>query len=232
MRTRSFRTGWHQAWRAHRFQGVEYTDTKAIVIPQAKTIYVPMPKAANSSARRALLPTLGIDPDSIEHIQLETKSLTEPCSTALPKAGPDWFVFTIVRHPYERAHSAWRNKLEEHDTPFKPLKSMGLERGDSFRTFLIACNLWPRKMLNDHFIPQTDLLQQAMKVPGFRIFQMEDLGTAWPEICDEIEARGGVRPSAMPHLNPTRKPIKLDFSASERMLLKRLYGRDFAPLGY
>ncbi len=229
---KQFRRNRRKASRSHLRDGVSYTDTKAIVLPAARAIYVPMPKAANSSIRKALLPVLGIDPDSVTQIQRETKHLTEPCSTALPKAGPDWMVFTVVRDPFQRTHSAWRNKLDEQTKPFDALRIMGLRKGDSFLTYLLVCNLWPRKMLNDHFIPQTDLLEEARKLPQFRVYRMEDLASGWPEICSEIEERSGIRPLELPHLNQTRKPTELTFSLAEKLLMARLYGRDRKQLGY
>ncbi len=232
MNWKTFRTGWRRAMEAHYKRNVSHTDTKAIVLEKARAIYIPMPKAANSSIRKALLPVLGIDPQQVSQVQAETRHLTEPCSTALPKAGPDWMVFTVVREPYDRAHSAWRDKLENQDSSFRSLRGTGLEKGDSFSLFLLVCNLWPRKMLNDHFIPQTDLLEQARKLPDFRIYRMEDLGRDWPGICDEIEERSGIRPLDLPHLNQSRKPEALSFPPGEKLMLWRLYNRDRKPLGY
>lgn len=228
----TLRRGWQDAMVAHYVKGIDYTDTKAIVIESARVIYIPIPKAANSSVRKALCPTLGIDPATVTDVQGDPRIRTQPCSTALPLAGSDWFVFTIVRHPFDRAYSAWRNKLEDHIKPFKALKGMGLKRGDSFRTFLGVCNLWPRKMLNDHFVPQSDLLGAALARPDFKVYHMEDLAQSWSEICDRIEAQGGTRPLDIPHLNRAAKPTKADYTWSERRLMLRLYLRDFRALGY
>lgn len=219
-------------WRLRR-HGIGRTTAKAIVLKDARTLYIPIPKAANSSIRMALCPTLGIDPATVHDVQGSDGIQTIPLSDALAMIDPDWEIFTVVRDPWQRARSAWRDKLVHRNPPLKPLITMGLEKSDSFATFLMLSALWPRQALNDHFISQTDLLAPVLDRPGTTILHMETLAKDWPDLCDQIEARGGVRPDPLPHLNSRPKPsAKPTYSPMERRLLQRLYGRDFAPLGY
>lgn len=221
-----------QAWFRHLVLRIDFTAGQAIVIPDAKTIYIPMPKAANSSARRALLPPLGLDPDDFKNIQSDTKHLTVSISKALRQAGPDWFIFTIVRDPTTRAYSAWLNKLEQSSGQFRPLKAMGLRKGDSFERFMRVLMMWPQKMLNDHFIPQSLLLSKARESVNLAVYKVEDLATGWPEICDRIEAQGGTRPLNMPHLNQTKPTAGVKYSARSKRLLCQLYAKDYDTFGY
>jgi hypothetical protein len=110
-------------------------------------------------------------------------------------------LFTIVRDPFERAYSAYNNKLVKHQTPFPALRVMGLEQHDSFSTFLKVMNAWPQHRLNDQFIPQRDLLAPVLAHSQLEIFRVETLATDWPVICDRIVGNGGTRPAEMPRMD-------------------------------
>jgi len=78
-----------------------YTEARCLVFPEFKIAYVPIPKCANSSIRAALLPLIGIQPESIQKIQ-EFRGFEERnFKRFLKKENLDnWYVFCVVRNPY------------------------------------------------------------------------------------------------------------------------------------
>lgn len=234
MRRGKFKQSLKEARHRRNAMGEVKRELKAVVIPEARAIYFAVPKAANSSAKLALCPTLGIDTAAIRTQQDIHSELipTLPAAEAVAMAGPDWFTFTIVRHPVDRAYSAWRDKLDRAETPFRPLAHMGLERGDSFETFLKVLQAWPVDQLNDHFMPQHRLLADALTLPDLRMVRMEDIGTEWALISDELERRGARRPDAIPHVNRSGPVHRPELSRTALWRIYRLYWRDFGTLGY
>lgn len=220
-----------RAWKDH---GRRHQELRAILIHSAKVVYFPVPKAANSSIKKALCPSLGIDPDIIQtHDDVHSDKIpTFPARALVKMKLDDWVLFTVTRHPFDRAHSAWRDKVDAMRDDFSPSRSMGLEPGDSFLTFLMVTNFWPTPRLNDHFIPQTELLRDPMAKFDLKVFQMEQLENDWEPLCDLIEERGGVRPLSLPHLNASGGKTPKNFTPPEKILLNRLYGSDLKTLGY
>lgn len=235
MKLGRFLNGAFIAYRARYLHGKKKNDTKALVFEDAKTIYIPIPKAGNTSIRRALFPVMGIDPDARVNLHSgeEVTPFIQRCSEALPKAGPDWFVFTVVRHPYDRIFSGWREKLDRRARTFRPLITTGLTPGDSFETFLRVCNAWPTLQLNDHFMPQAELLRPAMAIRDIEVFRLEEMDAAqWSAICNRIEAQGGARPLPLPHIHSYANRGGQEYSRTALRLMRRLYGRDLDLLGY
>lgn len=231
-RVRRFRGLWSRRLQ-HHLLGRDRLDTKVMVLPTARSLYVPIPKAANTSARTALLPVLGIDPASVRDVHHDPRIHIRPASRAMDLAGPGWFVFTIVRNPYTRALSAWRDKVVRREAEMHALRIMGVEKSDSFETFLEACASWVRPMLNDHFMPQADLLARPMKRADLQVYRFETLEQDWPEICKKIIAQGADSPSELPQHNQSGAPgTGHVFTDREIALIQDLYAKDFHAFGY
>lgn len=204
---------------------------KALVIEGAKTVYIPIPKAANSSITLALYPTLNLATPPLQVMRQDKNLLYRPVVEALQLAEPDWFIFSVVRDPISRSKSAYRNKVLMDDPIFRPCATMGILPTDDFETFVEKCSKWPRGYLNDHFQPQSVLLSRALKDHRFHLYKFETLKRDWNVICDQIESRSATRPDKLPHENSSSHiPIKV----SERALdiACRFYRKDFQVFGY
>lgn len=208
------------------------TDTWVIPIADAKICYVPIPKAANTSMRYALLPLLGLQQAQIENIHRDSRIPKLKSSTFLRDYESEWFVFTVVRNPVERAFSAYKNKLLDPVTPFRRLAQMGLKSGDSFETFLTALKDWPEKALNDHFLPQTVLLSRFMAKSDISIFKLEQAEQWWDALDGEVSARCGVHLDRLKNLNATHQGTRKDLSRKEKALIEDLYSEDFDAFDY
>jgi hypothetical protein len=106
-----------------------HVDTRTLVFPDLKVMYVPVPKAACTAIMWALAELSGLDqdlfyssfgfevsrsltihdlsnwPDRFLYMKLSEEEKEEIL------AAPDWFRFTVVRHPFRRLWSAWQSKV-------------------------------------------------------------------------------------------------------------------------
>jgi hypothetical protein len=217
----------------HSVLGKRADDARVLLMEDARSVYVPIPKAANSSTKLALCPVLGIDPASVTEVQKDPRLPMPHFSDIASRIGPDWFVFTVVRDPWTRVLSAYRDKVQRKRVQLRALQAMGLEAGDSFETFLAALNRWPRRLLNDHFIPQSDLLAPVRASTRLLVLRSEDLPDAWAQIEDGLSRQGAPAPAAIGHQNVTGAQKNVpDFTPRAVDLIRRLYADDFAQLGY
>lgn len=208
------------------------TNTWVIPFFDSKICYIPIPKAANTSMRYALLPLLHLDPNDVHDVHKDTRIPKMRSSNFLQTYDPSWFVFSVVRHPAVRAYSAYKNKLLRPAVPFRRLSEMGLKRQDTFETFLRALQDWPMKALNDHFLPQSELLSRFLPTSKISIYKLENVGKWWETLDDETFVRSGLHLGALRNLNETSKSIEKELSHVEKSIIRDLYQRDFETFGY
>lgn len=217
----------------HRVLGKRADDARVLLLEHARTVYVPIPKAANSSTKLALCPVLGIDPGTVTEVQKDPRLPMVRFSEVASRISGDWFVFTVVRDPWTRALSAFRDKVQRKGVQLRSLQAMGLEPGDDFETFLAALNRWPRLLLNDHFIPQSDLLAPVMAVCKPLVIRSEDLPDAWTRVTEGLERQGAPSPAPIGHQNVTGAQRNVpEFTPRAVRLIRKLYAEDFDRLGY
>jgi len=121
------------------FGRFEPLDAPVLALEELKVAYIPVPKAANSSVRSALMASIGNEDAellSVQELHSSTRSMLQPASKFFSKPRADWHVFTVVRNPSSRARSAWQNKLIDPPEIFGPLKRMGIRYRMSFEDFL------------------------------------------------------------------------------------------------
>jgi hypothetical protein len=139
--------------------------------------------------------------------------------------GNDWFVFTAVRHPIDRAVSAWRDKVGNPEQK-NVLRKNGIKPGDSFEYFVKVISLWPKQALDAHVIPQSTILHYAKDAP-INIFRFENLNTQWNIIAREIERRSGLKAAPLGRINASNAP-RPKIAPDSAKKLYRLYAEDLA----
>lgn len=214
--------------------GSDGRDPLVLLFPKYKIAYVPVPKAANSSIRAALLPLLDIDPAVVPNIYQFDGFIERRVSQCPNLPNSDWFVFTVVRDPYARAASAFLDKVVIRDPVLRAFRRMGVRKGDSFTDYLKIVSLWPRLSLNNHILPQTDLLFRFLGSPNFKVIKLEELGTEWPTIRAELEARSGKRLPDLERRNVAKseRPWPSLYDQRSRRMVESIYSSDFEILGY
>lgn len=216
------------------FELTDHTDTWTLRFAEHKIAYIPIPKAANSSIRYSLLPLAGLASDEISDIQRVTEFDKVRFSKLAQEITSDWYVFTVVRNPYSRFVSAFTNKIGERESIFRAFARMGISSRDSIQRFSKVVENYPRRLLNDHIMPQSMLLSRATKFDELRIFKVESLSKDWTSISQSIADRVGRPIPPLRNENASRggrnwrsylTPEIIDF-------VNRVYADDFAAFGY
>lgn len=214
---------------------LENRDGWVLVFPEYKVAYIPIPKSANSSIRSALLPLIGMEAGSVEKIQAFQGFEKMRISRFIKNHyQTDWFVFTAVRNPYSRYVSAYLDKLVTRPEVLRPLRRMGLKKGDSFGKFMKMLSLWPANALNEHFCPQTNILFKLGPVQNMVTTMMEDLDGSWKDIQDRIETHCGIRPGSLQRRNSTKVSVdwREMYDAPTKLLADTMAASDFSSFGY
>lgn len=218
-------------------------DWQALCLGQSdtpKAVYVPIPKAANTSIRTALKPCFGLASVDVENIHQDERIDKRSLKASLSVAADDAYIFTVVRHPAERIYSTYKNKLGWFDPKhrfkikkrFGHASNLGIFRGVSFESFLEKLCATPVWAMDSHFKPQVSLLEYALDDPRLKIFHMESLADAWPQIVNDVEAHCGIAPDRnLAVLNRSEKPTQ-PFTPQEKRMIEFLFREDFETFGY
>lgn len=127
----------------------------AVLIEPLKAAFVLVPKCATTSVKHAILEFLEGKP----HIGRTRPAIREIEVTELSRrAYPDWFRFALVRNPWSRLVSCWRDKIERRPRIFRPLEHYGWRAGMSFAAFVQAVTGMDDTDRNDHFSAQMGLM--------------------------------------------------------------------------
>lgn len=217
--------------RIRRLFGYDPGDVRVFAFPEHKVAYVLLPKAASTSIQTAIAPLMGVEPQQGQEISRSMRRVGIKSSRfAQEMLTPDWFVFAVVRDPADRAYSAYKNKMVEPETLFRPLRRMGIREKLDFGEFLDVLHDWPRYGLNDHFMPQRDLLKHVWGHENLFLARLESFSEDWRHICEVANGRGLLLPE-LEWLNRTAKAQRT-FSDDEIRTLKALYADDYSSLAY
>lgn len=208
-------------------------DPSTLVFQEHRVAYIPIPKAANSSTRAALLPLVGLNPSDVDRIQDFRGFRKMRYSEFRKMRSDDWFVFSIVRNPFSRYASAYLDKVVTRGELLRAFRRMGMNKGDSFGRFLSLLAAWPDQILNDHVSLQ-DLMLEAPARDGLKVFKLENLAVDWPVITGEIKARTGIEIPPLERRNPGKAKASWQsiYDADTVALAKKLGAADFARFGY
>jgi Sulfotransferase family len=223
------------------------------VLPQARLIYVCVPKCASTTIKMVLSAVAGGNAKSFERIHKRRysglKSPSQVGLSALYRTVSDsrTLRFSFVRNPYERLVSAWADKFR--DRPLVPGDSFidkylrfrrqidvtlphGPQKTLSFADFVIFASATANRRIDAHWQVQHDILD----MPGITldlVGKVETFGADFDRVLDHL---GRYRERAVAWITPQHQshhePWPQYYTHTLADHVYRAYERDFDCLGY
>jgi hypothetical protein len=207
---------------------------RGLYLPAEKVFYNRIPKAANSTMVKLILTLadLGEGDGHRNYKRILPSHVRMPRSEVQALASGIYTRFTVVRNPYDRVLSAYKDKILRRRRQFSRFApALGASDGKipSFETF---CRFIDGGGLyrDAHWAPQSDLLllpREDYDVIG----RVESLSVDIERI---FTALGKPTPSAIPRANRTEhtKTGRSHYTEESLDIVRRLYKRDFELFGY
>ena len=130
---------------------------------------------------------------------------------------PDYFIFTIVRNPFDRLISAWRYLPATRDRPLIDVLTNPPTRGRDYRHLTR---------------PQVAILRDPRSgaLVTDAVIRLEDLQAGFDQVCDRI----GKPRCVLPHLNKTRRErdYRSYFDQRTRQMAELVFKDDLEALNY
>jgi dermatan 4-sulfotransferase 1 len=208
-----------------------------IVLRDHKLGYGRVPKVANTSVKDAIA-RLILDPKEIKGVtrdafwrNREDGKATMVSARELAERYPEHFVFSFVRHPFDRLVSCYQNKVMENDFLHGPMQKMGIELRMPFEDFVRVVAATPDAETDLHLRSQTAILCDGTRVVPQFVGRYETLEQDWTRLQGELDRRGLPLLGRLPKRNVRRTdksdvPRLLSDPALERTLRRR-YAKDF-----
>lgn len=207
---------------------------RGLYLPAEKVFYNRIPKAANSTMVKLMLTLteLGEGDGHTNYKRILPSHVRMPLSEVQALASGTYTRITVVRNPYDRVLSAYKEKILRRRRQLSRFASaLGASDGQipSFEAF---CRFIDSGGLHRdaHWAPQSDLMLLPLEDYDV-IGRVESLSV---DIGRIFAALGKPTPSVIPKVNRTeRTRTGLSHYTAESMdIVRRLYKRDFELFGY
>jgi len=200
----------------------ELDSPEFIVLDEKEVIFASVAKSACSSIKTAIY---GKPPEGIQ-IHQYTSHLSH---RRIPNKKSSYFVFAIVRNPYERLASCYRakfNKEDESQFMFANYLFGYLKNDDTFDEFVRKVSKLPDRICDRHFKSQHRLVFASGDKVDF-IGKFENLPSDFDEIRNKYDF------DDLPLLNKSSGKTAVDlFSEESRELASKRYKSDFEIFEY
>src|SRR6516225_2533719 len=211
------------------------------VLPNHKTIYLPIPKAASTRIRQTLARIEGRFSRSLKATKrTRYRGPYSPRNISIGSffklaTDPETLRFSFVRNPYIRAVSCWANKfaakpLTEGDffiniylasrNELDARSPVGPGRTLSFGEFVHFATSGQKARCDFHLMPQADILKLSGMELDF-IGKVEAFDVDFLRVLDHLNARNEIRRDAIMALNKSAHGNWRDYYTFD--LTKRIY---------
>ena len=212
-------------------------NTRALVSDRYRYVYFRVPKAANSSVVATLMHMEGaastLSSKEVEAFKTSGRRLSTLGLEEVDKVRNHYFKFAIVRNPYTRVISAYRDKIEKV-TAFRPRVSRFLGKGPDepvgFEEFLDYLEFGGGLRDDAHWALQSELILLPVERLD-AIGKVETLDCDLPGILQSIYGTRGGPVRFSPHAtNAGSAAVQLGSRTVDRIY--RLYQKDFESFSY
>jgi len=203
----------------------DYLNIPRIWLRPHDVIYACMPKAASSSVKRAVAKTCEL-PLWTERLPRWSNVYWDCCGVLYSREQQlesDKFVFTVIRHPFDRLVSCWSDRVvRSGQIAFAPYKDYSFPE---FARLVIS----GRFRLDRHTVPMTWMHSNEGKPMFDFAIRFERLHQDW----DALRQFTGIPLMDLPHANRSKhKPWQEYYDADLLARVARYYWEDLRNFGY
>lgn len=203
------------------------------VIDELAVAYVQIPKVASRSVRTAISRHLAGDlqPEESDASlvgRFENLYSSHMDHKQIAQLAENYFVFAIVRNPYTRILSCYKNKVLQSREPGRKsvFQRYGLDVNASLEEFVDFISKVPDRYADRHFRSQAWFLTwQGNLLPSY-VAKLENIDQDW----QEIHRRSGIQ--APPRMNVSENHKKIVLSPDLKKIIYQRYTQDFVLFGY
>jgi hypothetical protein len=213
-----------------------------ILIDKYKLIFTVIPKNANTSVKYILvkdffpffLNNINInDPDKIHS---NTIKLFNFVNHEFMYNNNDYLRISIVRNPFDRLVSGWRNKIKNLNLiNFKRPRRHGFTKACNFKEFIHQIYNTSEEKIDRHFVPQYRFITYNDIIFSDRILKFENLTEDWDNLIQEIYIRNKIKLSRLTiNLNNTKnnKSYREYYDKDLIKLVEKKFERDLNIFNY
>lgn len=213
----------------------------ALVAPDLSFVYVTVPKAANSTIKRALFALYNklppeSDPDALHASPGPFRTISQLSRSEIDLAfrGPRTYRFTFVRNPYARLLSAYWDKIVDNNRRGYGnhyAKKLKLSTNATFEQFVFSVADQPDRASDWHWMSQTRCTMLNLIDYSF-VGRVESLADDMAKALSIIGCRSHSQ-EPVAHLNKTAEQPSGDiYTETVANIVFRRYQDDFANFQY
>ncbi len=200
-----------------------------LLAPQQKLFYVRISKAASTSMGSEMLNLIKPDLKNESLTPVQINFLVDAwLQTSIDEDLKTFKGFTVVRNPFERLISVYRDFFEQGtDKPFIYQNYLGgiLHRTLSFDEFIERISRIPDRFKDQHFKPQHLFIYPYTKAGlNAQVFKLEE-----PLLLQNFLSSYGIK---LLHLNQGMIKPEFTCTASTANRIRKMYAFDFEVYGY
>ncbi|HWK87626.1 MAG TPA: sulfotransferase family 2 domain-containing protein [Xanthobacteraceae bacterium] len=229
-----------------------------VVMSKQNTLYVPIPKNANSKTRRILAEVRGVRNPFVASKSKKFRQVLTAADISIQEFyrilhSPDRFSFAIVRNPYKRIVSAWANKFRGRPLVTGPLFQKqptelnlylslresidpslpaGADATLDFDRFLDYVSAIIGKRYDQHIETQSSFLDFSF-MPIDRIIRMENYSKDMLPVLEHIKAPASIAAQLDERVNASGlEKTEYAITPAQKKKIEALYGKDIERFGY
>jgi len=209
---------------AKRFRKIRREKPDYWYLPEDNLGYIQIPKVASRSIRIAFMTHVsGEDASGFSKEQQQAFAKRHSAHVAqkdIRKQTPDAFIFSFVRHPYERIWSCYKNKVSNPVSEKNIFACHNISFKDSFDTFVDKICDIPDTEADRHFRSQSWFLMNGNQRLIDFVGRLENMNDDWETLRQRFNL------PEIPHHNATSQ-TSVSLSERNKKLLQQRYHNDF-----
>jgi len=213
-----------------------------ILLENEKLIFTVIPKNANTTLKYILLNHINpnilslVDSKDTDKFHSFTLKHFNFVDHEFCYNNSDHLRISIVRNPFDRLISGWRDKIRTLDlTNFNRRRRYGFSQACTFKQFIDQIYRTDERNIDRHFIPQYRFITYNDQLFSDRILKFEDLSNQWNELTNEIKEKYDIKLDDMNiNLNYTKKQrhYRDYYDDKLRKLVEEKFEKDLNEFNY